>query len=200
MVYYLAHPLNLNSMYKEEMYKHSCGLYVAHAPPWSIYQYQQDCLEKWDIIYITCRKIIDDNDKSEWAYAAFEIMAGLLSEGARWPAMLDHELDHLYGDRYKMTRDPYILFYACAVHLNRLQFIDAVKMKNGRRLKMWIWKKHLVGTRHTKGLYEWLELSQLWMHKREYTRQLVYYRATAAGSTAVLLKLNPISEQYLYTN
>lgn len=204
-----------------KLFKHECGLYAAHAPQWSINQYRQDSLEKGDMIYITMRKIIDDNDRSEWAYNALEICGELLYDKKRWPDSLNSFLDattwieckrsecdyklgishtKLYRPQTEMTRDPYTLFYAACVALDRMQFVEVVSLP----IHLWrpvfgAWKYYLL-TGRGKRLYEWLELIQMKSHKKEYTRQLVHYRAHAARSLIVLAELGPISEQYLYTN
>lgn len=195
--------------YNEDLFKHECGLYVAHAPQWSINIYGFDSLEKCDQIYITCRKIIDDNDKSEWAYEALEIMADLLRQRKRWPDALNHihdsgnfieaKLTGRYRSQHNMTRDPYILFYALCVHLDRRQFIEAVPIPwwlYSRRT--WVWRKALINKEYFQK-YVRLERKAIHSHKKEYTRQLVYYRAKAAGSISVIIELGPISDQYLYT-
>lgn len=191
-----------NNITKEGLFKHDTGLYLAHAPDWSNKMYCQDVLEKWDCIYITCRRLIDENDKSAWAYNALGVCADLLLEGRRWPTDLDHVNDYLYGSPFKLTRDPYALFYALAVHLDRLQFIEVVKIPLRLRFYVpvyWAWRRYLL-TGKGKKIYEWLELIQMKSHKKEYTRQLVHYRAHTARSLIVLVELGPISEQYLYTN
>ena len=210
-------------MYNKDFFKHECGLYVAHAPQWSQDKYGQDSLEKGDMIYATCRKIIDDNDTSPWAYNALEIMADLLFKRKRWPDSLNHELDaknfiHAkltgrYRSQKNMTRDPYILFYALCVHLNRPQFIETVTIPiHLYSRRTWVWRKTLIALialydkeateEYADGLfnrYVMLEMKGLKSQRLEFTRQLVYYRANAIGIVGILISLGPISDKYLYT-
>lgn len=195
------------------LYKHPCGLYVEDSDQWELDQFRQDAKAKGDIIYNTCRKIIDDNDCSEWAYRALEICAELLYERKRWPDEFNHPNDaknineyiisklfydagdndwRLYRPQTNMTRDPWIYWIALCVHLNRRQFIEVVTIPFYLYLNSpttWVWRRFLI-TGKGKRLYEFLELSQLWMHKKEYTLLLVKYRAMAAGVLRVLNKLN----------
>jgi hypothetical protein len=47
--------------------------------------------------------------------------------------------------RKDMTRDPYIAFYRCAVHLNRVQFVETIKMPIRLwRPEVWKWKRRLL--------------------------------------------------------
>lgn len=198
-------------MYKEDFYKHECGLYVADAPQWSQRQYGQNSLEKGDMIYCTMRKIIDEDDKSEWAYNALTICADLLLMEKRWPDSLNHELDAKnfieakitgrYRSQRNMTRDPYILFYACCVHLNRLQFIEEVRIPwHLYSRRTWVWRKVLIDDFRFQFLkYVKLELKAITSHKKEFTRQLVYYRTKAAVAMLTNKMLGPISPKYLYT-
>lgn len=198
-------------MYKEDFYKHECGLYVADAPQWSQRQYGQNSLEKGDMIYCTMRKIIDEDDKSEWAYNALTICADLLLMEKRWPDSLNHELDAKnfieakitgrYRSQRNMTRDPYILFYACCVHLNRLQFIEEVRIPwHLYSRRTWVWRKALINDREEAWRkYHRLERKALHTHNKTFTKQLVYYRAKAIGAIAIVFRLDPISTKYLYT-
>lgn len=46
-----------------------------------------------------------------------------------WEHKIDVKIIRKKRTRYRkdMTRDPYIAFYRCAVHLNRIQFIEVIK-------------------------------------------------------------------------
>ena len=184
--------------------KHPCGLYVTLSNDWYLKHYKHESYGKGDIIYQTLRKIIEDNDKSEWAYQAFEICAGLLFERRRWPVELDNDNDahnwlvyrwsylkfkvkykckmkkhgpvpwpRLYRPHGNVTRDPYIYLYACAVHLNRLQFIEVVTIPP--RLysrRTWLWREVLIqGERNAR--YEQLDSKD---HSQDYAQLLKHYR------------------------
>lgn len=185
------------------LYKHNCGLYVEPSNCWYLQHYMHDSFGKGDIIYHTMRKIIDDNDKSVWAYNAFSICASLLFERKRWPDQFNHTNDaktwigyrlsklrwdtwymfnkpkpghRLYRTQTCMTRDPYIYFYACAMHLNRKQFIKAVTIPIYLfRLKTWLWRGALIKGKRSR-LYEWLERTD---YDVEYAQLLKDYRVDA---------------------
>jgi len=185
------------------LYKHPCGLYVEDAKPWQLEQFRQDGKAKGDIIYNTCRKIIDDDDrlaviKTPWYYNALSICADLLLRRVRWPDEFNHPNDaknifqywiskwrydcglsswRLMRPQTNMTRDPFIYFYALCVHLDRLQFIEVVTIPlHLFRLKTWLWRKALITGKRNK-LYEWLETSK--DHKLEYAQLLKHYRMKA---------------------
>jgi len=76
--------------------KHECGLYVKMTNGWTQAHFKHECYQKGDIIYITCRKIIEDNDRSEWARTALEVCFLLLQpeveqKRKRWPDMLSND-------------------------------------------------------------------------------------------------------------
>lgn len=105
--------------------------------PWEIefWGFQVDSLG--DIIYETCRKIIEDEDQTPWAIISFALCEDLLRNGKRWPDRMEEEVPrkqkwrswpiirliyfgHRPGDyrtQQSITRDPWTLLYACAVHL-----------------------------------------------------------------------------------
>ena len=76
-----------------DLYKHECGLYVHHARRWQIARYGYDVMSKWDCISNTMRKIIDEEDRSEWAYEALRICRDILIWRYRWPLALVCEED-----------------------------------------------------------------------------------------------------------
>ena len=101
-----------------------------------------------DLIYNTLRKIIETNDKSEWAYKAFEACSELLIQGKRWPDYMnqqDVEGKEKFRSQMSMTRDPWIAFYACAIHLDRKQFIELKPQWWLYSPKTWAWRRALLG-------------------------------------------------------
>lgn len=127
-----------------------------------------------DIIYNTMVKIVYDKDKSKWAHEALEACANLLLRKNRWPEYMDKGTDKktiigwwLYSRilrklfpkmkkytrcRKDMTRDPYTAFYRCCVHLDRMQFIECIRMPIRLwRPEVWKWRRRLI--RQHKKLY-----------------------------------------------
>jgi len=132
-----------------------------------------------DLIYNTLRKIIEDDDKSEWAEEAFDKCAVLLLQNKRWPDALDpkNSCNNIASSLYyklkfklvkqfaskdigsykfkfrsqnDMTRDPWVLFYAVCIHLDKREFID---LKPPWRLYftgsiLWELRKALVGKKN----------------------------------------------------
>lgn len=194
---------NLDLKKEQELYKHECGLYAQRAPDWAQAEFYQDSLEKGDIITNTCRKIINDNDHSDWAFDAMCICAELLMERKRWPDMLSSFLDatnvfqyELSRWRYKMgltpsrlyrtqtyiTRDPLWYYYSLCVHLNRIQFIEIVEPPVFSEWRMvyrpilWAWRRALISGKRS-WLYELLEKDLT--HPKDYVNKLRHYRQQA---------------------
>ena len=105
---------------------------------------------KGDLIYNTCTKILQDEDMSTWALWAFCYCGVLLKDGKRWPDSLNEgddaeswleriihqRINKLFNKqilpfRYqrRMTRDPYIAFYALAIFLDKPMFIEQTPIK-----------------------------------------------------------------------
>ena len=187
----------------QPLVKHSCGLYVQQPPEWAIKEFRQDSKEKGDIITNTCRKIINDNDFSDWAYNAMVICAELLFLRKRWPNELSSYLDatnvfqyelskwlykrgitplRMYRTQTYITRDPLWYYYSLCVHLNRIQFIEEVKPPVFSEWRMvyrpilWAWRKSLI-TGKRSWLYELLEREP--NHPKPYVNRLRYFRSQA---------------------
>jgi len=132
--------------------------------PWELeyWGFQVDSLG--DIIYVTLRKIIEDGDKSEWARISFINCKMRLQYGKRWPTRMERKVPrtqkwrswpiirliyfgHRPGDyrtQTSMTRDPWTLLYACAVHLG----IDLTTLPMPQwwlyRPGVWKWHRRLI--------------------------------------------------------
>ena len=93
-----------------------------------------------DLVFNTCKRIVDTEDHSDWAKASVMSCSALLSIGRRWPIRMDVEgqapnwiiwrLHKLLGiKKYKyrsaddLTRDPWRLLYTAAVMHNRYDII-----------------------------------------------------------------------------
>ena len=103
-----------------------------------------------DLLYNTCREIIDRGLTSLWAHYALEEVFKWLEAGMRWP---DYMIKYIPsatgpGDRqYDMTQDPWLLAYCCAVHLRRLDLIEKYKpsVKLFNLPDKWAWRRALLG-------------------------------------------------------
>lgn len=120
-------------------------------PSWTEIHFRHDSMNKGDIIYITCRYIIETNDTSDWALDALEVCFLLLQEELRWPHEMSHENDaknnlvykvdlfrwkiwyafnkpkpghRLYRPQGSITRDPYIYFFTAAAMLEQWHYIQ----------------------------------------------------------------------------
>lgn len=69
------------------------GFYIEDDPAWAIRERGEDTHGKGDLIFNTCKKILEDKDKSDWAIAAVIKCADLLLEGRRWLRIMDQNCD-----------------------------------------------------------------------------------------------------------
>lgn len=105
-----------------------------------------------DLLYNTCREIIDRNEQGIWPNHSIEFVFLCLSEGMRWP---DYMVEHIpaaqWRDQYDMTQDPWIMAYCCAVHLNRIDLIQRYKpsVKIFNLPDKWAWRRALLGKWNT---------------------------------------------------
>ena len=92
-----------------------------------------------DLIYNNLRKIIETDDTSKWAQGIFDKCAVLLVQGKRWPDELDPSRvkgRKRYRSPWSMTRDPWVMFYAAAIHLDRRVF-------HVLKPQWWLWRPEL---------------------------------------------------------
>lgn len=130
-----------------------------------------------DLIYNTLRKIIEDGDTSEWAQEAFDRCAVLLIQGKRWPDRLDPlrvKGKKRYRSQNRMTRDPWVLFYAACIHLDRREYIYL-------KPQWWLWRPNLWALRRAllgwKNNYKfWRGVAHIFPIKHEYVEILDQYR------------------------
>lgn len=108
-----------------------------------------------DLIYNTLRKIIETNDKNKWAHWALVASGDLLIQGKRWPDDLD-PIGATYRSQFSMTRDPWVAYYACAMHLDRKQFIFRKPPWRLYSPEVWAWRRALLGKRNCYRLFRWL--------------------------------------------
>ncbi len=156
-----------------------------------------------DVFYNTLSRIIDMEDKSDWAHHALRYIAYHLMQWERWPDWMNDDKDaktrigyylgrwlnkilrkfgisRTFPERpqHDMTRDPYIAFYCAAVWLEEEHYIEKVKPPwyNWRR-ETWMERKKLLKN-----------------NKPEWIQRLDYYRDKASvmkkAKTLKWVKLN----------
>ena len=98
-----------------------------------------------DLLYNTCREIIDRGDKDEWSHKALEEVFKSLDKGERWPDYMDQYITPT--DQYRMTQDPWLLAYCCCIHLDRRDLIEKHKpsLKVFNLPDKWAWRRALLG-------------------------------------------------------
>lgn len=115
-----------------------------------------------DLEYNTCREIIDGNDTDPWAHYALEEVFIYLEKGMRWPDYMSHLIEP--NDQYRMSQDPWLLAYCCAVHLGREDLIRKYKPNFFIFLPdKWAWRRALLGKQNLYWLcrritpYNWMQ-------------------------------------------
>ena len=117
-----------------------------------------------DLLYNTCREIIDRADPDDyWAHSSLEGVFECLEKGLRWPDYMSNMITPT--DQHRMTQDPWILAYCCAIHLDRIDLIE--KYKPSLRIfnlpDKWAWRRALLGKPNMYWLwrritpYNWLQ-------------------------------------------
>ncbi|MCK4500708.1 hypothetical protein KAU11_09420 [Candidatus Babeliales bacterium] len=204
-------PTDLRPKDIQGLAKHECGLYVKMTNGWTQGHFKHECYEKGDIIYITCRKIIHDNDRSEWAYKALEQMYLLLRLRWRWPKELDDDNDaksniiyhldylrwkiwylfnkpkpghRLYRPRTNMTRDGFIMMITLAVFLDEWKYVKWVAIPFHLYSRTtWRWHRYLKSG-SIKDLESYKKSEGNKEGGKDYVKLLQYHRRMA-----VLIKL-----------
>jgi hypothetical protein len=91
------------------------------------------------------RKIIEDEDQSQDAHRRLEKIFETLWSGKRWPDEFDYLITTTNHTQTDITKDGFILCYACAVYLNRYDLINAnpppTCNKNRKHLVQKKWRK-----------------------------------------------------------
>ena len=135
-----------------------------------------------DLLYNTCRKIIETNDKSDWARWSLVKVCCCLSMRIRWPDSMSEKITTTTHTQGQITRDPYILFYACCVYLGRNILIKRLKPP----LKLytpavWSWRRYLINptwcNKRVWLLWEWVSPTG----KKEFAQVLKRYRFKTVG-------------------
>lgn len=138
-----------------------------------------------DLIFNTCTKIIQDRDRSDWAIWSLLDCERLLKDRKRWPDRLNtgkeirtlvgHYVYRIlrrlkltkakrYGYQKRMSRDPFIAWFALCEYLNVPEKILEVPIPwYLYRPSVWQWRRRLI----TGG------------HPKRYVRRLRYLRSLA---------------------
>ena len=99
-----------------------------------------------DLLYNTCREIIDRDENDEWSHKALEKVFMCLDLGIRWTVQMNDMITLGEERRLHMTQDPWLLAYCCAVHLDRKDLI--VKYKPSIKIfnlpDKWAWRRSLL--------------------------------------------------------
>ena len=170
------------------------GFFYRHKDPaWAIRMYGYDTGNKGDLIFETLKKIIDDEDRSEWAYLSLMSCKMLLLDGKRWPDVMNHESDCKgipcmwwqkikvklikiktcrFGPQKNITRDPWIMFFVASFLMNRFVNFELKPQWRLWRPNVWRWMKYL---RTQDRRYKERYLKHLRPNKREYVERLHYY-------------------------
>lgn len=112
-----------------------------------------------DLLYNTCREIIDRDDHDEWSHRALEKVFECLEQGIRWP---DHMIPYIPAANHRaqddMTQDPWIMAYCCAVHLKRFDLIKdyrpSIRLFN--LPDKWAWRRALLGGCDTYQIWRYI--------------------------------------------
>lgn len=136
-----------------------------------------------DLIYNTMSRIIDMDDKSEWAYTSLLDCINLLNEGKRWPDRLTQTdtartwlgwklSKKLTRPQHILTRDPFIATITCAIYLDMDYQLTIPWYCYYRRVSKWKrrletdkrpdWRKRLDYMMSTATRLRYLQDSPLW--------------------------------------
>jgi len=109
-----------------------------------------------DLLYNTSREIIDKNYTGPKMEHSLEMVFVCLSWGQRWPNyMKEHIAPGLHDQQFRMTQDPWLMAYCCAVHLDRIDLIERYKpsVKIFNLPDKWAWRRALLNKRNTWWLW-----------------------------------------------
>jgi len=135
-------------MIREEKWKELCYGWSQHErlKVWLFYYAPGHGNGDW--LYNTARAIIESGLKGVWEHKSLEIIFETLKKGQRWPDDAKEWIDPgLWPQQYRMTQDPWILAYCCAVYLGRYDLIEKYKpsIKVFNLPDKWAWRRALLG-------------------------------------------------------
>ena len=193
--------------YRDDWFKDG-DFWTHFQPRWAIrrYRLEEDAIERSDLGFNTCDKVVRDKDKSPWAKKSLLACFILLVTGNRWPIRMIQPTDapnHLlwrlsqiahwlylinwvfYRPRNSMTRDPYYAFWADAAMLGDWRKIELTPIPLGhfRPNGYFCWKYLVTGEDRYLKLYRIFEKATF--SKKEYVSRLKELR-----EIAILYKLN----------
>ena len=148
---------------------------------------------KGDLIFNTCKKIINDLDQSEWAFDSVLECSDLLNTCKRWPDRMNQDIDsktiieHLtskilfalyitehvkFGRQNHMTRDPYIALYCACFMMDNYYLIKRTPPPWYLYTPVfWSWYKFLL-TGKAKYRKRFFFFQQFTSHKGGYVEEL----------------------------
>jgi len=99
-----------------------------------------------DLLYNTCREIMDKKNNDLWSHLALEEVFMCLERGIRWT---NYMIEHIPAAKNRrqndMTQDPWLMAYCCAVHLGRKDLIAKYKPNFWMFLPdKWAWRRALL--------------------------------------------------------
>ena len=112
-----------------------------------------------DLIYNTLRVILETNDMSEWAQDSLLKCVLLLHSRKRWPDRMNPiqpKDKKPYRSQYSMTRDPWVTLYACAVFLDKKEYIEMKPPWYLYRPELWSLRRVLLGKWSLFKLWHWM--------------------------------------------
>jgi hypothetical protein len=144
-------------------------VYRSNHKTWQKQVYGFEARGMGDLWYNLFRMIILTDDKSEWAVLAFYHAAQWMKLGKRWPDWFNNE--HIAKNRLdwtwcnilwklglrptkkhrwqtRITRDPWIMMYCCAIHLGKLEYLKLRPQWWLYNVTLWEWRKELLGKRN----------------------------------------------------
>lgn len=133
-------------------------VYLGDGPGWH---------SNYDMLFNTFTRIIEDNDTSEWAHEAFDYCFHHMAAGLRWPHALENYVVHKREGQTRMTRDPWIAGYACAVHLKAWTYLAIKPPWWLWRPEVWAWRRALLGRWNMYKFWRWVTPS-----RKDYVQKL----------------------------
>ncbi len=174
------------SWYKDSCYWRNKSL------DWEVANYGEPVNGKGDLISNTMMRIIEQGDKSSWAYNSLMYCQNLLRNRKRWPDRMNQNIDAKssiqwrwskqmqklevnktvkYRPQHHMTRDGFIYTICCAVHLDRIDIIKKVRIPwYLYRPSVFAWRRYLI--KPNKWSEFWYKLGIKIPAKRDYVKRL----------------------------
>lgn len=163
----------------EEQLWHKQGYFWIKVCSWGMKRWNMTINPPGDLLYDTLRKIIEDNDKSDWAHHSFWGCYQLLKNGKRWPDEMEQYITRTqkwrswpiirlmyfeekgdYRTQTSITFDPWVMLYACAIHLEVQDFVMLSKPQWWLyRPTRWSWIRKLKGKRNLYEFWKWIMLA-----------------------------------------